>query len=88
LPAQGNPHLPVVPFRHAALPGPRWRGILAWAPACTMLWVDITTRVLHLLPDFARKHLLKRHELIKFLMVGGFCWVLTAIINCTYSEVL
>ncbi|GAA1851594.1 GtrA family protein [Asanoa iriomotensis] len=41
----------------------------------------LTGRLLRTLPPPLRKHLFRRREAVKFLAVGGFCWILTAVIN-------
>ncbi|MEV0718684.1 GtrA family protein [Asanoa sp. NPDC050611] len=41
----------------------------------------LTGRLLQTLPPPLRKHVFRRREAVKFLAVGGFCWVLTAAIN-------
>jgi putative flippase GtrA len=41
----------------------------------------LTGRLLQVLPPPLRKHVFRRREAVKFLAVGGFCWVLTAAIN-------
>ncbi|WP_203712145.1 GtrA family protein [Asanoa siamensis] len=41
----------------------------------------MTSRLLQILPPSLRKHVFRRREAVKFLAVGGFCWVLTAVIN-------
>ncbi|MEV4533879.1 GtrA family protein [Asanoa sp. NPDC049518] len=41
----------------------------------------MTSRLLQTLPPPLRKHVFRRREAVKFLAVGGFCWVLTAVIN-------
>ncbi len=50
--------------------------------------MKISVHVLNLLPGFVREHLLKRRELVKFLLVGGFCWFLTAIINFALKQTI
>jgi putative flippase GtrA len=39
--------------------------------------VDLTDRVLALVPQVFRRHLLKRREEVKFAVVGGFCYLVT-----------
>jgi putative flippase GtrA len=41
----------------------------------------MTSRLLQALPAPLRKQVFRRREAVKFLAVGGFCWVLTAVIN-------
>ncbi len=43
--------------------------------------VSLTDRALTLVPEPLRSVLLKRREIVKFLMVGGFCFAITVVIN-------
>jgi putative flippase GtrA len=41
----------------------------------------MTSRLLQALPAPLRKQVFRRREAVKFVAVGGFCWLLTAVIN-------
>lgn len=41
----------------------------------------ITDRLLAALPDRLRKQLIQRREVVKFLLVGGFSYVVTVVVN-------
>ena len=41
----------------------------------------MTSRLLQALPAPLRKQVFRRREAAKFVAVGGFCWLLTAVIN-------
>ncbi len=43
--------------------------------------MDLTDRALALIPEPLRSLLLKRREVVKFVVVGGICYVITVLIN-------
>ena len=50
--------------------------------------MQLTDRALTLVPEPFRSMLIKRREIVKFLLVGGFCFLITVVINYELSEVL